>query len=363
MSASVVVNARFLTQPITGTQRFAIELCRGLKQLRPEVVLLAPDRIVHPDLADELGVEVTGRLKKGILWEQLELPLLLRQRGNPLLVNLCNLAPLAYGNNLVSVLDLSFHLHPEWFSPTFSRLYNFVIPRVARRARHVVTISENSRQDIVRHFGVPAARVDIVYPSVSGIFLNPPTHLPPNRYGRYVLAVSSIDPRKNFRGLIEAFKSGDFADTKLVIVGSEHKVFADTTLKELVANDPRIVFTGYLSDEELVGLYRQARGFAYPSFFEGFGIPPLEAMACGCPTLVANTTSLPEVCGDASVYVDPHDQDSIRRGLAILLLDEPRRAELVRKGYERLVRFNWQDSARKLADLLDALVPAARTSV
>ncbi len=356
MPASFVVNARFLTQPITGTQRFAIELCRGLKQLRPDVVLLAPDNILQKDIAEELDVQVVGRIKKGIIWEQVELPLLLRKRGNPLLINLCNLAPLAYHNNLVSVLDLSFHLHPEWFSRPFALLYNFVIPRVARKARQVVTISENSRQDIVQHFGVPASRVDIVYPSVSGIFLNPPVQPPANRYGRYVLAVSSIDPRKNFRGLIEAFKAGKFGNTKLVIVGTEYKVFADNTLKTLVTGDPRIVFTGYLSDEELVGLYQHALGFAYPSFFEGFGIPPLEAMACGCPTLVANTTSLPEVCGDASVYVDPYDVNSIRDGLDKLLNDEILRSELIRKGYQRLAHFNWQDSARKLAQLIDQLV-------
>lgn len=356
MAASVVVNARFLTQPITGTQRFAIELCRGLKQVRPDVVLLAPDNILQKDIAEELDVQVVGRIKKGIVWEQVELPLLLRKRGNPLLINLCNLAPLLYRNSVVSVLDLSFHLHPEWFSWQFSGLYNFFIPRVARSARKVVTISENSKQDIVTHFHVPASRIEIVYPSVSGIFLNPPANTPANAYGDYVLAVSSIDPRKNFSGLIKAFKAGNFGETKLVIVGSEHKVFADNDLRNLVAGDPRIVFTGYLSDAELVGLYQRALAFAYPSFFEGFGIPPLEAMACGCPTLVANTTSLPEVCGDASVYVDPYDTDSIRDGLTTILNDQALRAELTRKGYERLAHFDWQQSTRKLVSLIDELV-------
>ena len=355
---NVYVNARFLTQPITGTQRFAIELCRGLKQLHPEVILLAPNNILHKDIAEELDVQIIGRIRKGLVWEQIELPLFLRKQGNPLLVNLCNLAPLLYQNSIVSVLDLSFKLHPEWFSQRFSVLYNFFVPRTATNARRVITISENSKQDIVTHFHVPASRIDIVYPSVSGVFMNPAVkEFATHPYGDYILAVSSIDPRKNFRGLIQAFKAGNFNDTKLVIVGSEYKVFANNDLKELVAGDSRIVFTGYINDTELVALYQQAKVFAYPSFFEGFGIPPLEAMACGCPTLVSNTTSLPEVCGDASVYVDPYDIDSIRDGLAKILNDDKLRVELIQKGYKQLSKFDWNQSAQKLVDIISQLTP------
>ncbi|AQG81316.1 glycosyltransferase family 4 protein [Spirosoma montaniterrae] len=352
MPSSIVVNARFLTQPITGTQRFAIELCRGLKQLRPDITLLAPDRIIHKDIAEELNVQVVGRMRKGILWEQLELPLLLNRLGNPLLLNFCNLAPIMYRNNVVSVLDLSFKLHPEWFSRRFSLLYNFFIPREVAGAKRIITISENTKQDIAQHYGVPLTKIDIVYPSVSSIFLEPPAQKLPNKYGSYILAVSSIDPRKNFAGLIEAFKAGNFGETKLLIVGSEHKVFADNRIKELVAGDPRVVFTGYVSDTDLVGLYQNAQVFAYPSFFEGFGIPPLEAMACGCPTLVSNTTSLPEVCGDASVYVDPHKIESITNGLTTILNDAALRKSLIEKGYQRLPLFDLNKSVIKLMDVI-----------
>ena len=350
-----VINARFLTQPITGTQRFAIELCRALKPLLPDVVLWSPDNIMHKDIAEELDVQVVGRIRKGVVWEQVELPLLLHKQGNPLLVNLCNLAPLVYANNVVSILDLSFHLHPEWFSKKFSMLYNGLVPRTAAKARRVITISENSKNDIATHFHVPPANIDIIYPSVSDVFLNPPASRPANPYGDYILAVSSIDPRKNFGGLIQAFKAGDFGQTKILIVGSEHKVFADNQLKELIQGDSRIIFTGYVTDEDLVGLYQHARVFAYPSFFEGFGIPPLEAMACGCPTLVANTTSLPEVCGEASVYVDPYNIDSIRAGLCTILNDNALRDKLIQKGYEQLTRFSWQRSAQDLARIITEL--------
>lgn len=350
---NVVVNARFLTQPITGTQRFAIELCRELKKIRPDIVLMAPDNIMHPAIAEELDVQVVGRIKKGIIWEQLELPLILRRNGSPLLVNLCNLAPILYKNNIVSILDLSFHIHPEWFSTQFSTLYNFFIPKAAAKARHIVTISESSKSDIVKHFGIKPSAIDIIYPSVSKEFENPPVGASTKSYGNYILAVSSIDPRKNFIGLIKAFKACNLEDTKLLIVGTEHKVFANNDIRSEVAGDKRIVFTGYVTDDELVILYRDALVFAYPSFFEGFGIPPLEAMACGCPTLVSNTTSLPEVCGNASVYVNPYNIDSIRNGLMSILSNTGLRSSLVEKGYKQIKKFSWAESAQKLNTIID----------
>lgn len=353
MSTPVFVNARFLTQPITGTQRYAIELCRGLKQLRPDITLIAPDNIVHKDLAEELDVQIIGRMRRGIFWEQVELPFLLRQRGNPLLVNLCNLAPIAYHNNIVTVLDLSFKLHPEWFSRQFALLYNFFVPRELAGAQRVITISENSKQDIAKHYGVPLSKIDIVYPSVPTVFTEAPTQKQPNLRGSYILAVSSIDPRKNFAGLIKAFKAVNFGETKLLIVGTEHKVFADNQIKELVAGDPRIVFTGYVSDTDLIGLYQNAVLFAYPSFFEGFGIPPLEAMACGCPTLVSNTTSLPEVCGDASIYVDPYDVADMTERINYLLTNEQTRQNLIKLGYERVAHFNLSKSVSHLISIID----------
>lgn len=349
----VFVNARFLSQPITGTQRFAIELCRALKKIRPDVKLVAPNNIIHKDIAEELDVQIVGKIKKGIIWEQVELPLILRKYSNPLLVNLCNLAPILYKNNIVSILDLSFHLHPEWFSKQFSTLYNFFIPKAAVRARQIITISESSKNDIVKYYKIDPGKIDIVYPSVSNEFTTTNEAPYKNSYGKYVLAVSSLDPRKNFIGLIKAFKSCNLRDTKLLIVGSEHKVFANSDIRSEVTGDDNIVFTGYVTDSELVNLYRNALVFAYPSFFEGFGIPPLEAMACGCPTLVSNTTSLPEVCGDASIYVNPHDINSIRGGLTDIIGNNVLRNELVAKGYERVAKFSWMESARHLSEVIN----------
>ncbi|GAB3329576.1 glycosyltransferase family 1 protein [Larkinella ripae] len=351
---SVVVNARFLTQPVTGTQRVGIELGLRLKNLLPDITFLTPHNILQKDIASELGATVYGR-SRGYIWEQIEMPFYLQSQDSPLLLNLCNTAPIVYDNKIVTVLDLSFHRHPEWFSRKFSLLYNFTIPRIVRKAHKVLTISEYSLNDLHRFYDVPRSALDIIYPSISDIFRYPPVIKGENPYGKYILAVSSLDPRKNFKGLIQAFQLAKFQDTKLVIVGAAHKVFADTGLKEMIEHDPSIIFTGYLSDEQLVNLYQHALFFAYPSYFEGFGIPPLEAMACGCPTLVSDTTSLPEVCADASVYVDPYDIGSIRDGLVKLYSDESLRNTLVEKGRERVERFNWQQSAKKLAGIITGL--------
>lgn len=354
MSKPIIVNARFLTQHITGTQRVGIELSKRLKRILPNVRFVTPYDIVHPDIAAELGAEVIGR-GRGYLWEQVELPAYLRQEGNPLLVNLGNTAPLWYPNKIVTLLDLSFHLHPEWFSKTFSLLYNFTSPRIARTARKVITISEYSLMDIVQHYGIAPSALELIYPSISDIFRNPPTSKGDNPYGNYILAVSSLDPRKNFKGLIQAFQLAKLPNTKLVIVGASHKVFADTDLKTLMQDDPSIVFTGYISDEQLVNLYQHAMLFAYPSYFEGFGIPPLEAMACGCPTLVSDTTSLPEVCGDASIYVSPSDVNSIKDGLIQACSDASLRQTLIKRGFERVKLYSWDESAQKLAALINRL--------
>ena len=318
----------------------------------PELKFVAPPSVIHPELAAELGVVTFGKLHQNLLWEQLELPVYLRRRGNPLLINLCNVAPVLYHRNVVSVLDLSFHLHPEWFSKQFSTLYNFVVPYTARRAKRVVTISTNSKNDIIQHLGIPESNIEIIYPSISSIFKQAPSHSSANPYGTYILSVSSLDPRKNFAGLIRAFLAADLPNTQLLIVGSANKVFADQGLKSLIGDNKRITFTGYVSDEELANLYRHAALFAYPSYFEGFGIPPLEAMAAGCPTLVSNTTSMPEVCGEASYYVDPYDIVSIKKGLTELIHNQELRNELVKKGYQQIAKYSWSESANVLSRII-----------
>jgi glycosyltransferase involved in cell wall biosynthesis len=230
--------------------------------------------------------------------------------------------------------------------------YSFVVPRIARNAKKIITISENSRNDIKSRLGIRHEKIEVIYCSVSDAFREANTITIKPAEEKYILAVSSLDPRKNFVNLIKAFIQAGLPNVKLVIVGSANKVFADQGIKPLIQNNDKIIFTGYISDKELIGLYSNALLFLYPSLYEGFGIPPLEAMACGCPTIVSDIASLPEVCGDASYYIDPTNVDSIAQGIVTLVRDEKLRKEFTDKGYERVALFSWENSVDNLICLI-----------
>lgn len=348
----LVVNARFLTQKITGVQRFAIEISKSLKLQLPNVRFVSPAEIIHKEVASFLEVETYGKLNSH-LWEQLELPVYLKKHKNPLLINFSNTAPLFYKNQVVTIHDLSFIINPAWFSKPFRIFYSFLIPKIARKSVKVITVSNSSKKDIHQLLGIDLSKIEVIYNSISADFKNINNIKKKNMYGKYILAVSSLDPRKNFLNLIKAFIEANLPNTKLVIVGSENKVFSNQNIKDLVYNNKSIVFTGYVDDGELINLYRHALLFIYPSLYEGFGLPPLEAMACSCPTIVSKVASLPEVCGEASYYINPNNITSITEGIIKLAESEKLRAELINKGLKRVNLFNWEASATKLNQLLN----------
>lgn len=350
----IIINARFVTQPITGVQRFAIEISRQLKRMMPEIKFVAPQNIIQRDIAEELQVESLGYFTSHV-WEQMELPFYLKKKGNPLLVNLCNTAPLYYSNKVVCIHDLAFIINPDWFSKTFAGVYRFLIPRIAADARKVLTVSNFSKISIQSILKVPAEKIEVIYNAVSESFILNGNIIAGNKFGRYILAVSSIEPRKNLKNLIIGFKQAKLTGVKLVIVGAGSKVFNDPDLKELVQKTDNIIFTGYISDQELVGVYKNALMFIYPSLYEGFGIPPLEAMHCGCPSIVSDTSSLPEVCADASIYVNPLNTGEIAEAILKLYQNEAIRNKLINKGLSRVKYFDWEVSAKKLVGILNNL--------
>lgn len=341
----LTVNARFLTQQITGVQRFAIEIAKELKKSYGEDIrFITPHAILHHELANELNAEVIG-INKGHLWEQIDLPLYLRANASPLLLNLANTAPVWYKNKIVTIYDLAFYHHPEWFSRSFAAVYNFMIPRILKNARHVFTDSEFIRDEMHTVYGIAKEKIDVIYGAPADIFTPLETIREP-----FVLAVGSIDPRKNLQPLIELFSQ--HSEHRLVIVGQKNKVFASMQLEQLGDN---ITFTGYVSDEELVGLYNRASVFVYPSLYEGFGIPPLEAQACGCPVICSNVASLPEVGGTSLFYCDPYDKEDIYEKIAILMADDMLQETLRQKGYENIRRFSWNRSAQMMASRIEGL--------
>lgn len=351
----IYINARFLTQPITGVQRYSIEISKALNKLLPNVVFLAPKNIIHTDLASELNVEVVGS-RTGHLWEQLDLPKYLKSIDSPLLLNLANTAPLFYKNKVSTLHDIAFVRYPESFSRSFRYSYQFAIPFILRSSKKIITVSEFSKQEICDIYNIDKEKITVIYNAVSDVFKVNSDHAADNEIDeKYIMAVSSINKQKNFHGLIEAFNLLPQESHKLYIIGSINKNFADPELLNKINEDPRVKLLGRVSDEELASLYAGASAFVYPSFYEGFGIPPLEAQACGCPVIVSNVASLPEVCADSALYCSPDNVADIANKIQLMISDKALRLNFIDKGHQNITKYSWESSAAKLNALIQEI--------
>jgi glycosyltransferase involved in cell wall biosynthesis len=353
----IVINARFLTQELRGVQRFAEQICLALKQLRNDVVFVAPHGIQMHESAKALDVQCIGR-HSGHLWEQVDLPLHLRRQGNPLLVSLCSTAPLLYSNQIATHHDVNYVRHPESYTRTFRLLYRTMTPIMLARIKSLLTVSAFSKGEIAQVYKYPEKKIFVVPNAVSGDFH--PGSQEPNKQD-YLLAVSSPSAHKNFSRMIEAFLMlRGHEDLQLRIVGGASGVFNDDNLQRLASRDSRIQFLGRLSDSELIAQYQNATAFVFPSLYEGFGIPPLEAQACGCPVLAANAASIPEVLQASALYFDPLDVSHMSAAMERILTDIPLRQSLRRRGLINVARFSWEESARQVSQRIDALLSPVR---
>lgn len=348
----IVINARFLTQDMRGVQRFAEQTCLALKQIRDDVVFVAPQGIKMHESAKALNVQCIGR-NGGHLWEQLDLPLYLRRQGNPLLVSLCSTAPLLYRNQIATHHDITYIRHPESYTRLFRTLYRVMTPILLAHIKALLTVSNFSKGEISQFYHFPESKIFVVPNAVSDEFQPGP---PVSEKKDYLLAVSSPSAHKNFSRMIEAFLSlRNQEHLELHIVGAASDVFADPNLQHLASGDPRIRFLGWLNDSELIAQYQGAVAFVFPSVYEGFGIPPLEAQACGCPVVAANAASIPEVLQASALYFDPVDVGHMATAMERVLTDLQLRQSLRRRGLNNVTRFSWEDSARRVSKRIDAL--------
>ena len=260
---------------------------------------------------------------------------------------------------VATIHDLSFEHLPETFKRRSRVQLRLTVRRTARAAAHVIAPSEYTRRDLIETYGLDPGRVSVV-PLAAAPHFRPVGDAAEvarvrARYGiggEYVLAVGSIQPRKNLARLVRAYADlrrarGRSNLPQLVLVGRQAWLYGETlrAVEESGARDS-IILTGYVSEGDLPALYTGALCFAYPSFFEGFGLPPLEAMRCGAPVLAGGLTSLPEVVGDAGLLVDPLDTGAIASALARLIDDEALRRELRERGLDRARSFDWRHTAR-----------------
>lgn len=344
----IVVNARFLTQRMTGVQRYAVEICLELKRMMGDnIEFVSPYNIEQRDYADRLSVKVIGS-HKGHIWEQIDLPSYLRKSGNPLLLCLCNTAPLFYKNKIVTVHDVAFEAYPQTFSKSFLYTYHFLIPRIIKSALHVITVSNFSKEEIVKYYGTPQDKISVVYNAVGGQFKA--IYDKGLRESNYLLAVSSLNYRKNFIAVLKAFDllEKENQDVNLYIIGDlQNNSFKSIDI-EHYKKKSHVKFLGRVSDDDLIKYYSNALAFVYPSIYEGFGIPPLEAQNCGCPVLVADIPPLHEVIENSGIYCNPYEIKDIASGMERIIVNSEMYKELAN---ENIVRFSWEKSAQEIACL------------
>lgn len=350
--ALIVINARFLTQNVTGVQRFAIEICKILKvKFSNDIVFLTPKNINQKELAEELGAQVIGN-NCGHVWEQIELPMYLKKHGNPVLVNLCNTAPLFYKNKIVTIHDVGFEVFPNTYSKKFLFFYKWLIPKIISNSKKVLTVSNFSKDEIIKYYGTPAEKVEVVNNAVGSDFheIKDETLSTQN----YFLAVSSLNYRKNLPLVLKAFElfSKKHSDYKLYIIGDfDSKSFSSLNL-DRYERIKGIEFKGRVSDQELIKYYSNAVAFIYPSFYEGFGIPPLEAQSCNCPVIVSAISCLPEIFDQSVLYCNPEDSDSLLVQMNTVK-EESCRERLVNLGMNNTKKYDWQVSAEKVYKIIE----------
>ncbi len=357
MPTQIFVNGRFLTQGITGVQRHAREIVRELDQLLGEGgsrsdqswTLLTPPGAREDLPLGQIRQEVVGKLR-GHLWEQLELP---RRASGGILLAFANSGPIRHPRQVVTIHDAAVFAVPEAFSIAFRQWYRFLLPRLARNARLVLTVSEFSAAELTRFIGMEPAKVRVIPPGNEHL-----RHATPDRSildrlslvgQKFVLAVGSQSPHKNFARFLEAVGPVVQQGYRVVIVGGANpRIF-----RGAAENPETLTMAGYVTDGELRALYESASCFVFPSIYEGFGHPPLEAMSLGCPVVASSAASIREVCGDAAVYCDPYRPEDIRRAILEVLASPDRCAEMRRRGAARVARFTWRGTAQQILQIVD----------
>lgn len=234
------------------------------------------------------------------------------------------------------------------------RFYLSLDYKGVKKATRVIAVSQTTKDDLVQHLGIPEERISVVYEGIDHSLFKPTSRRLVDH--PYLLFVGTEHPRKNFAGLLNSFSKlksqGRFKDLKVLKVGRAGRPgtdFRQQTLQvvEELGLSSEVVFTDYVAREDLPAYYSGAECFILPSLYEGFGFPPLEAMACGCPVIVSNAASLPEVVGNAAIKVDPDDIDGTANALLKILIDEHLKQELVSKGFKQVRRFSWQRVANE----------------
>lgn len=357
MSRGIVINGKFLGAGLNGVHRTAAQYSAALiARAGPGRVRLLAPRATPPDpdfpaLVPEIR---PGWFGAGQGWEMLTLPRLAR---GALLVNFCNLAPLLHGNSVVMIHDAQTFLYPDDYSGRQAAAYRALLPLIAWRARHILTVSDFARESLVRHGIGRADKISTVHNGTDHILDHAADPAVLARHGLvaggYALCLGSTKGYKNIRRAFAAFAPPAPGGLRLVVAGGPPP--ARYAEKGWLAPEGT-VFTGFVSDGELRALYEGAAMFLFPSQTEGFGLPPVEAMHCGTPVIAAAAGAMPEVCGTAAVLVPPDETAPWRDAAEALLADPAARAARVAAGRARAAELGWAAAGDRLWSVLAPLL-------
>jgi glycosyltransferase involved in cell wall biosynthesis len=354
---SLAVNGRFLCQAITGVQRYAHDLLAALDHLLDrrqdiDVTVFSPPLRAGKPAWRNLRLHEAGKLR-GHAWEQLELPFLAAGRT---LFCPANTAPalslLGRQHTIVCVHDLSYLYFPDAYSAAFRLLYHCLMPTILRHADAVITVSESERRSIVERYPIVAGRIVAIQNGAPAVA--PGTDSQHSRRKDSVLYVGSLSKRKNFPGMLEvACRLARRRGFRFMFVGGSPAVLSASSVTVPEEVRSLVTFTGQLDDAEAIGRhYDSATCFLFPSFYEASPLPPIEAMAHGCPVVAADIPSLRERCGDAALYCDPHSIESIEHTVERLVDDEALQNRLRALGLRRAGEFTWENCARRTLEVI-----------
>lgn len=354
---NIYINGRFLEQPLSGVQRYAREMLNAIdRQLASNAhsdaawcILTTGNERDLPSLANVKIRPVRSKLKSHA-WEQIALA---RAARDGALINLGASGPVHHGHQLVVIHDASVYRNPNFYSKAYGTVHRTLGRLLAKRSR-IGTVSYFSRGELAEVLNLNPASVPVFYNGSDHMREITPSN---TEFGKlnlngkpYFVTLGSLTPNKNLAAAIEAIKH--VPNAELVLIGSVNsRIFGEAGATE--GND-RVHFAGRVDDAGVAGLLSNAAGLLFPSFYEGFGIPPLEAMVNGCPVIASDIPSVREVCGDAALYFDPHDPVALAGRMRELLSEnEDAGARRRLNGKERAGTFTWDASARALIEFCD----------
>lgn len=352
----VWINARFLERKITGVERVAFEILSELSNTyldengrcmisgkKYEFILISSKDSDASSPWSNLPLIKHGSLN-GHLWEQVELPFYTK---GDLLLNLCNTAPILKREQICFIHDAQVYAIPDNFSLSFKSWYQFLLKYISKFSILTLVNSRFTASELNKYLNLKKEKIMQCRFGAEHMTrgLDQETQctldLPDEDY---ILAVSSSNPNKNFAAIEQALEQlGKDAPLCLIVGNPSHKHF-----KKSSVSNAKIRHLGYVSDNDLKHLYKNAFALVFPSFYEGFGFPPLEAMIHGCPVIASNTSSIPEVVYDAGLYCDPHNPKTISDAIKELLTNDVKRDELIQKGLTRSKHFTWKNSAEDI---------------